>query len=399
MTKKIKELSVRQNGIEVGILKLVDGKMQFAYNPENTIQISMSLPLRQEPFKEKSCRAFFGGFLPEDRSIREVLARKYKIGNIDDDFKFLKEIGKDCAGAISFNLINEKTNMIEDNYELIKGKILTDDEVVEKIKELPQNPFVGSRISLAGVQTKAAFCMIDNKFAIPIDNVPTTHIVKPCIEKYPDSVKNEYICMKIAKEFELDVANVEIRKIKNLEIIVIERFDRLKSDNNMYFKRIPQEDFVQALGKVPSDKYEINFKDCLTILNKTSSPAKNKQKFIKQVIFNYLIGNNDAHGKNFSIMTYLDDIKLTPAYDILSTEIYKDSDFSMKIGNAKNRFEITEDDWKLFAQDLDVSYKLIENELKIQKEILPKITSKIVDELKFDIGYKILTLVKNNCKS
>ena len=393
MNKKIKELSVRQNGIEVGILSLVNGKMEFRYNPENSIQISMSLPLQQETFKEKSCRAFFGGFLPEDRSSREALARKYKIGNIDDDFKFLKEIGRDCAGAISFHLVDEEENNREDGFELLQGEILSDDEIIEKIKELPQNPFVGSRISLAGVQTKTAFCLIDGKFAIPSGNVPTTHIIKPFIEKYPDSIQNEFFCMKVAKNIGLNVANVEIKKIKDFEMLVIERFDRLKSDNNMYFKRIPQEDFTQALGRVSKDKYSVTFKDCLTVLNKTSSPVKNKQEFIKRVIFNLLIGNNDAHGKNFSIMTYLTDVKLTPAYDILSTEIYKDNDFAMKIGKAKNKNELRTDDWKIFADDLDISYKLVENEIKQQRELLPEVVGTLAKELNFEVGYKILDLI------
>ena len=398
MAEKIKELSVRQNGIEVGILKLIDGKMEFQYNPDNSIQISLSLPIQKETFKEKSCRAFFGGFLPEDRALREVLARKYKIGNIDDDFKLLKEIGKDCAGAISFNLINESLNTREDGFEFLSGNILTDDETIKMIKELPQNPYMGSRISLAGVQTKAAFCLINNKLAKPNTNVPTTHIVKPPIEKFPDSIQNEYICMKTAKLAGLEVANVEIRKIKDYEILLIERFDRLKSDNNLYFKRIPQEDFTQALGKISSEKYKITFKDCLKVLEQTTAPAKNKQEFIKRVVFNFLIGNNDSHGKNFSIMTYLNDIKLTPAYDILSTEIYNDNDFAMKIGKAKNRSQITNDDWKLFADDLDVSYKIVENELTRQQELLPDIISKIAQEFENEISYKILKFVQSNCK-
>lgn len=59
----VKELSVRLHGVQVGILRLVKGKMEFTYDENVQNPISLSFPLQKEPFKEKSCRAFFGGLL------------------------------------------------------------------------------------------------------------------------------------------------------------------------------------------------------------------------------------------------------------------------------------------------------------------------------------------------
>ena len=114
-----KSLSVRLHGKEIGILALVNGKMQFTYNKNIQKPISLSLPIQEAPFKEKACRAFFGGLLPENPNMRKILAEKYNI-SINDDFKLLEAIGHDCAGAISFHQIEEEI----DNKKIHKISLL-----------------------------------------------------------------------------------------------------------------------------------------------------------------------------------------------------------------------------------------------------------------------------------
>lgn len=411
-----KQLSVRLNGIEVGILSLVNGKMEFVYNENATQPISLSLPIQKEPFKEKLCRSFFGGLLPENPNMRELLAKKYNI-NINNDFKLLKEIGRDCAGAISFHKIDEPQKL----QQLIKveGKILSFEELKEYLKELPYRPYLGKKLSLAGAQEKTAVCVIDGKIALPNDDIPTTHILKTALPKYIQSIQNEYICMKAAKEIGLDVANVEIRKIDDLEFLLVERFDRIIDDycngwqpfqdcescenctnhDEKYclrMERILQEDFAQSLGVQSRDKYKVSFKDCLQVLNKTISPAIAKNKFVKYVIFNYLIGNTDAHAKNFSVFLYEEGAALTPAYDLLCSSVYDcDQRIAMKIGKAKYYSDVTDEDWELFAKDLEISPKLVKSELERQKKLLPDIIKQLANELNCEIGYQILNYVKS----
>lgn len=413
-----KELSVRLRGLQIGVLKLINGKMEFTYDESTKTPISLSLPLQQEPFKEKACRAFFGGLLPENPNMRELLAQKYNI-NVNDDFKLLEQIGRDCAGAISFHKIEEPQK--PQQVIKVEGQILSDEELKKYITELPYRPYLGKRLSLAGAQEKTAICVIDGKIAIPNENVPTTHIIKTALPKYSQSIENEYICMKAAKEIGLDVANVEIRKVDDLEFLLIERFDRYLDEycngwqpfNDcdacngctnyqetycLRMERILQEDFAQSLGVQARDKYNVTFKDCLKILNNTATPANAKLKFIKQVIFNYMIGNTDAHAKNFSI--YLEEegsISLTPAYDLLCSSIYDcDQRIAMKIGKARYYSEVTEKDWEIFAQDLDISSKLVKSELERQKQLLPKVMEQLATELDVEIGYKIWVYVKKH---
>lgn len=386
-----KELSVRLHGVQVGVLKLVNGKMEFTYDENAQTPISLSLPLQKEPFKEKVCRAFFGGLLPENPNMRELLAKKYNI-NVNDDFKLLKEIGRDCAGALSFHEMTEP----QKSYQMLKieGSILSDEELTKYLEELPYRPYLGKRLSLAGAQEKTAVCVINGKIALPNDDIPTTHIIKTALPKYVQSIQNEYICMKAAKEIGLEVAEVEIRKVGDIEFLLVERFDR-KYSNNLECERILQEDFAQSLSVQARDKYKVTFKDCLKVLNQTATPANSKLRFVRQVIFNYLIGNTDAHAKNFSV--YLTDagIALTPAYDLLCSSIYDcDQRIAMKIGKTRYYSDVTEKDWEIFAQDLDMSYKLVQAELERQKTLLPKNIEKLAKELDCEVGVRILDYIK-----
>lgn len=388
-----KELSVRLQGVQVGVLRLVNGKMEFTYDENAQNPISLSLPLQKEPFKEKVCRAFFGGLLPENPNMRELLAKKYNI-NVNDDFKLLKEIGRDCAGALSFHEMTEP----QKSYQMLKieGSILSDEELTKYLEELPYRPYLGKRLSLAGAQEKTAVCVINGKIALPNDDIPTTHIIKTALPKYVQSIQNEYICMKAAKEIGLEVAEVEIRKVGEIEFLLVERFDR-KYSNNLESERILQEDFAQSLGVQARDKYKVTFKDCLKVLNQTATPANSKLRFVRQVIFNYLIGNTDAHAKNFSVYLTNDGIALTPAYDLLCSSIYDcDQRIAMKIGKARYYSDVTEKDWEIFAQDLDISHKLVQAELERQKDYLPKIVEKLAKELDCEVGFKILDYIKNS---
>ena len=386
----VKELSVRLYGLQVGVLRLVNGKMEFTYDEGVQNQISLSLPLQKEPFKEKACRAFFGGLLPENTNMRELLAKKYNI-NVNDDFKLLKEIGRDCAGALSFHEMEEP----QKHYQMVKieGSILSEEELKKYLEELPYRPYLGKRLSLAGAQEKTAVCVIDDKIALPDDDVPTTHIIKTALPKYSQSIQNEYICMKAAKKMGLDVAEVEIRKVEEIYFLLVKRFDR-KYSNNLECERILQEDFAQSLGVQARDKYKVTFRDCLKVLNQTATPANSKLKFVKQVIFNYLIGNTDAHAKNFSVYLTQGGISLTPAYDLLCSSVYDcDQRIAMKIGKAKYYAEVEAKDWEIFAHDLDISYKLVQTELERQKQLLPGIVENIAKELDCEVGFRILDYI------
>lgn len=300
---KNKQLSVRLHGEPLGILEqTLSGKMRFTYDSSASQAISVGMPIQTESYDDLRCEAYFGGLLPESEDARKAIAKRFGI-SYSNSFALLKAIGYDCAGAISMYEVDDQISP-QRNFPL-EGKIVSENELYDHIKALPENPlfidFEGLRLSLAGVQDKAAVCIINNQIALPDHGCPTTHILKPAIKRFEGIIENEYLCLKIASHIGLPVPSVEIRQVKDIQYLLIKRYDR-KIENNQV-ERIHQEDFCQALGIVSSRKYQNEggpgFKECFDLLNNATQPAIDRNFLISAVIFNYLICNMDAHGKIF----------------------------------------------------------------------------------------------------
>lgn len=391
--KNIKKLSVRLYGKEIGILEDKAGKMRFQYHKDAQTPLSLSLPIREEAYPERICKAYFGGLLPENDSMRKAIAIRYKI-NPNNDFALLAAIGYDCAGAVSFHKLDEPE--VNKLFIPLKGQVVSEAELEHHIKELPVKPYLGRRLSLAGVQEKTPISIINNQIALPSEGSPTTHILKPSLTRYKESVANEYICLKTALSVGLVVPEVEVRTAGNTEFFLIKRFDRLEKDGEIM--RLQHEDFTQALGIWTDHKYQVTFKDCLNVLNQMSMPAREKMRFISLVIYNFLIGNCDAHGKNFSVLYMDNGLFLAPVYDVLCTAVYDlDNDMAMKIGRAKYNEDVTVKDWHMFARDLEVAPSLIIEELERQINIVPLALKELVDNMSYEIGHEIKKYVVCNC--
>lgn len=389
-----KKLSVRLHGKEVGILYEHRGKMRFKYDQGALTPLSLSLPLTDTIYPEKECRAFFGGLLPESDQTRKILARNYKISE-NNDFAFLAAIGHDCAGAVSFHQTNEPEQ--EQCYTEQKGNFLNEHDLEQHIRELPQKPYLGQRLSLAGAQEKTPISYHNGRYAIPADGCPSTHILKPAISRFKESIENEYICLLAAQQCGIPVPEIKMDKAGQTPFFLIKRYDREESSN--LIQRLHQEDFAQALGVCSEKKYTISVKDCLKIIQQTATPALTKKQFINRVVFNYFIGNCDAHGKNFSLLYNTPTPNLAPAYDILSTMVYPDleSKMAMKIGREADPLKLSLKDWVIFSDDIEVKPSLVIEELTRQMNTLPDLLEIIVQQTDSEIGHEIQNVVRNNC--
>jgi len=374
-----KQLSVRLHGIQVGILEqTLSGELCFCYDNSATQALSFSMPLHQQPYHKKHCDAFFGGLLPESESTKKIIGKKYGISP-NNIFSMLREIGHDCAGAVSFHPLEEP--QFEQSATPLSGRILSEDELYQHILELPKKPlFLGLddlRLSLAGVQDKAAVCLIDNQIALPTNGCPTTHILKPAVPGYEAIVENEYLCLEIASQMGLTIPHKEIRRVKNISFLLIERYDR-HIQNNLIM-RIHQEDFCQALGILSQRKYQNEggpgFRECFDLLNNISQPAVGRTRLASAMVFNFLIGNMDAHGKNFSLIyPEASQSSLAPFYDILCTAIYPElsTKLAMKIGNSYQPVEVRPRDWEKECQKIGYSYPALRKLIQTQGEAIIK---------------------------
>ncbi|MFT5207882.1 MAG: serine/threonine-protein kinase HipA [Candidatus Omnitrophota bacterium] len=323
--------------------------LSFAYDAKyledpKALLLSQAMPLQSTSFKHEVCAPFFSGLLP-DEIIRVRLARYLGL-SAKNTFALLKEIGGECAGAVSLYVEGSDPHQLsEPTY-----RILETVEANQILLALDKHPLMAGgeiRISGAGAQDKLMIAFVDGKIAIPLKNTASTHIIKPSIKGLEDSVRNEFFCMSLAKSIGLSVPTVQILTLETESYYVVERYDRqIKAD---IVTRLHQEDFCQMMHIPPEMKYEneggptlINCFDLLKQRIASGAMAgKNKIELFKAVLFNFLIGNGDAHGKNYSILYFNDGESLAPLYDLMCTSVYSNyhkSKMAMKL-NGKYKFK------------------------------------------------------------
>jgi len=359
------------------------GHLVFAYDEDYIANgfspISMSLPLQLEPFQGKVVGAFFSGILP-DESVRYRLSRYLGVSE-QNSFAILEAIGGECAGALSFFSKGMKPVALESaNIESLNDEQLED--VLELIKTRPLLAgYHDVRLSLAGAQNKIAVRICEEKIALVKDYGPTSHILKPSIEHVHDSVFNEYFCMKLSSMMGIETASVDVGWAGKLPYLLVERYDRRTNKTGQLY-RLHQEDFCQATS-IPSDlKYEReggpSIRDCQHLIQKACSrPALEQLEFLKRIIFNYLIGNADAHGKNFSLLYDSPHVRLAPAYDLLCTTVYPElsSKMAMKIGKEYDPDTVFLRHWYKLVPDTALAQRNVRKMLiKMSAECLEKAT-------------------------
>ena len=365
-------LDVYLHDVRIGqLIQNNSGGLSFAYDVpyllEDRPTLSLSLPLRKEAFVGDVVRAFFSGLLPDD-NLRHRLALYLGVSE-KNPFSLLEIIGGECAGALSLYPEGEIPPINSDD----DAKILDDQKLQDIFDRLKHRPLLvgddGLRLSLAGAQDKIAVSLRGGKISLIRGTSPTTHILKTVITDVTGSVHNELFCMRLAKLVGINVPHAEIRFVNGTPYYLVERYDRTQgSDGNI--SRLHQEDFCQALGIMPDVKYEReggpSFAQCQGVIQAYSAkPAADQIALLERIIFNYLIGNADAHGKNVSLLYKGKKPELAPAYDLLSTSVYPDlsAKMAMKIGGKYKPDDIFLRHWHRLVPDTATARKNLEKQL------------------------------------
>jgi serine/threonine-protein kinase HipA len=371
----LRALDVYLAGEHVGKLyRPGSGRLAFQYDAAiaqdapGEILLSASLPVQDERFQNSKTRPFFEGLLPEG-AVREQVARERGV-SADNAFGLLAEIGAECAGAVV---------IVPDGEELAAAdtssvRWLSDDELAEALANLPAHPLGGGtdvRVSLGGLQQKLIVTRAPNgRFGQPIGGAPSTHIIKPSLLGWTDIASNEAYCLRLARCCGLTTAMSDVAEIGGLSCLVVERFDRTLT-NDMRIVRVHQEDFCQALGVLPVSKYEFEGGPSIAsvvaaLRDITSAPAGDITAFLRAVAINYVVGNSDAHGKNFALL--YDPVggpRLAPLYDIVSTAVYEvTTKMAMFIGGEEEPTAVTENSWNQLAEDCGVNAPLLVRDLR-----------------------------------
>ncbi len=315
--------------------------------------LSPAIPFDQ-PAGSASIRRFIENLLPEGRALD--IASVYGQVSKNNVYGLIRQLGGETAGALSFHADAPPQPVAP------RLREISADELNQRIREREQVPFSvwdgRVRLSIAGHQDKLAVFMDgDRMYLADGAAVASTHIVKP--ESAHDSascmVANEHFCMTLAGRLGLPVAPVSIRRIPS-PILLVTRFDRLKENGGV--RRLHIVDACQALDLPVSYKYERNFgatKDVAAIRDgisferffslrdKTVDRAVAQRIMLQWATFQFLIGNSDAHGKNFSFFCTRTGLTPAPFYDLVSVVQYDRfmHELAMAIGDEFDMARVT----------------------------------------------------------
>jgi serine/threonine-protein kinase HipA len=369
----MKSLNIFRDTELVGSLARVGSRdMSFCYDvsylgSDLAQPISLSLPLQKEPFDKRLSRAWFANLLPEGE-IRGHVARKLGVSE-RNDFDILAGIGGECAGALRVLPETASPN------DKVDWMALPWDELEAAIASVPRPSLLALmmqegelRLSLAGAQDKLPVRFAEGKLALPLGAAASTHLLKIANEGYPDLVQNEFFCLTLAREAGLPAPVAEMAATET-PILLVERYDRRPGPGGI-ITRLHQEDFCQALGAPPESKYENEGGPSLkaifeALVRGSRSPLPDKRDLLHWVLFNFIIGNADAHAKNVSLLygetRETAGPRLAPFYDLVCTEVYGglSSKMAQKIGGEYRPDHLARRHWKLFAEAIGINFKYL----------------------------------------
>ena len=349
------DICIERNGSMIPVGTIIGNDVSdacFQYDVEyrrsrDATALSISLPLQDEPFSPAWTTRFFDGLLPEGFTRRSVAQWMH----VDEGnyLSILHGLGRECLGAIR---VTEKGETQDASYEQVSSEHIR--ELAAEGATKSTDLVVKSHLSLTGASGKVGlyYDRENDRWYLPHGTAASTHIVKQSHVRLDGIVTNEQLSLMTAEQCGISIPHSFIintgKGAENEVLFATRRYDRLilKDDFRLISGlpcplRLHQEDFAQAMGIPASDKYErkadTHMRGMFDVLRKHSAnPIEDQLKLWDLVVFNFLIGNTDAHIKNFSLLygSDLKSIRLAPAYDLVSTVVYEQSTRDMAFSIA-----------------------------------------------------------------
>jgi serine/threonine-protein kinase HipA len=382
------ELVALLDGKEVGrVHNDARGRLTFVYGDEwrnaaEAYPLSLSVPLAAKEHGRAVVEAFLWGLLPDNERVLARWAAKFQV-SARNVFALISHVGEDCAGAVQF-VIPERLDALRGGKE-DKVEWLDESDIAMRLKTLREDhaawrlPRDTGQFSLAGAQPKTALLLQNDRWGIPSGRIPTTHILKPPTGHFDGHAENEHICLTLARNLGLPTAQSKVMRFAEEIVIVIERYDRQSKGNDII--RVHQEDICQALGIMPTKKYQneggpsaVNIAELLRTYS--TDREADLDTFIAALGFNWLIAGTDAHAKNYSLLLGGRNIRLAPLYDVASILPYDEFDLrkvkiAMKIGGEYELSHIALRQWQKFAREMRVDADELVEMLTRMAEQLP----------------------------
>ena len=335
---KSRTLHAWMNGEYVGEWINPAGRPQeFVYAPgwldsRSARPLSLSMPLTEgAAYKGAVVEHYFENLLPDSGAIRRRIGQHVG-AHSDQAFDLLEKIGRDCVGALQLTVEREPAPDVR----AIDASPISDDEIAQLLLKMSGSPGFGApeldddfRLCIAGAQEKTALLFHDGRWFRPHGATPSTHILKLPLGLLPGgidlrtSVENEWLCAQILAAYGVPVARCSMARFAGQKALVVERFDRRLSSDRRWIVRLPQEDFCQARGVAPTQKYQSDGGPGIepimnTLLGSEAAEDDRRDFFRTQMLF-WMLCAIDGHAKNFSLFLNAGgSYRLTPRYDVLS---------------------------------------------------------------------------------
>lgn len=320
------------------------------------------------------CRRFFENLLPEGQALEDLLGA-YAVSR-SNLFALLRILGRESTGALV--LLPEG---VTPDHEPGTRRELPRSELSARIRTRDDVPFSvwdgRVRLSIAGMQDKLGVLRDGDALFLVDGALATTHILKPEPPTLPHLAVNEAFCLRLAAACGLEVAAATIERVPE-RVLCVERFDRVRTAAGV--QRVHVIDGCQALDLPVSFKYERNLgagRDVVHVRDGVSlarlfwlatlspAPAILRRTLLRRAVFDYLIGNADAHGKNVSFFLTPAGLRLAPAYDLVCVRAYPrfDQALAMAIGDQFDADAVGQDDWTQLALDCDLPPRFVHREV------------------------------------
>ena len=324
------ELTVFKAGVPAASLKRTERGTTFSYLDSYLTSalpsISSTLPKSDLALEHMGgvLPAFFAGLLPEGSRL-DSLARQAKT-DTSDHFSLIQLVGSDLIGDVQ---VLEPDQLVTDR----QNAVLVDDRSpgIRELQKLAEHELAGA---LPGMQGKISA----KRLKARAQGKNETFILKFDQPNLPHLVANEAFFMKLAKQSGVRVAQSEVVFDTEGQLLRVKRFDRIANESGI--ERLAVEDGCQVLDIYPTQKYDVDYlplgQKLLELSNGSRSMA---HSYFQQVVFSYLIGNGDAHAKNFSVVQWQPGLwDLSPGYDLLCTLFYDDDSMALPLDSAEGKW-------------------------------------------------------------
>lgn len=295
----------------------------------------------------EAVKRFLANLLPEGRWLDELsVDQQISKSNI---FGLIAVLGNETSGALTFQAGSDSPQAIPTTFRPV-----TPEELRDRIARRQQVSIARwdgkPRLSVAGVQDKLPILITESgELGFGEGELASTHILKFGQRPEMHMVVNEYCCMELARRVKLPVAKVAMQRFGE-PVLVVARYDRRLNAKRV--ERLHLIDGCQMLNLPPTYKYERPFgkageganirtgaslAQLFAACHQCRIPAAAVRDLLHWTLFQLLIGNSDAHGKNISFFVGPKGIDVAPAYDLLNIEMYGDEydrDLAMAVGDT-----------------------------------------------------------------